>query len=280
MNRLRYIQIIALLALISICIGVVYFRHNANKNYETEIVPTHQVKQKIIETIVHERSETLSEPQKPEDYSLSEDWIAFQESTNIAQICSTNTEQSTTELDASQSSGESALEAYRNSVIFHTGKYSSLMQQDILVYGNIITNLLKKALNGDSQCAKTLTGKYWEANCAATFVADKAFEAAYKKDIQQLEKNYAMLTNHISNLILTSRSIDAIPSIEHRLAEYYLWDKKARDLKKVKYLSEKLTRDRSGNLFYIHPKHPNAVQRYEHVRWWYKSHLESLQERK
>ena len=281
MNRLRYIQIITLLAVISICIGVVYMRYNANnKNRDTEFIPTHQAEQKAVETVIHESPDTFPQPQETEFYSLSDEWIAFQQSTNGAQKFSTNFEQSTNGLDASQNSAESALEAYRNSVVFHTGKYSRLMQEDILVYGNIITNLLKQALNEDSQSAEILTGKYWDSNCAATFVADKAFEDAYKKDIQQLEKNYAMLTNHPASLIFTSRSVEAIPSIENRLATYYLYNKKARDLKKVKYLSEKLTRGRSGKLFYIDPKFPNAVQCYDHVRRWYKSHLESLQERK
>lgn len=281
MNRLRYIQIITLLTVISICIGVVYMHYNANnKNRDTESVPTHQAEQKAVEAVVHESPDTFPQPQETEFYSLSDEWIAFQQSTNTTQDFSAAVEQSTTGLDAAHSSAESALEAYRNSVVFHTGKYSRLMQEDIAVYGNNIINLLKSALNGDSQCAETLTGKYWDSNCAATFVADKAFEAAYKKDIQQLEKNYAMLTNHPASLIFTSRSVEAIPSIENRLATYYLYNKKARDLKKVKYLSEKLTRGRSGKLFLIHPKHPHAVQCYDHVRRWYKSHLESLQEEK
>ena len=281
MNRLRYIQIITLMAVISICIGVVYMRRNANnKNCEPEFIPTHQAEQKAVGAVVHESPDTFPQLQETENYSLSDEWIAFQQSTNVAHSPGTSTEQSTTELDASQNSGESALEAYRNSVVFHTGKYSRLMQEDILVYGNIITNLLKQALNKDSQSTEILTGKYWDSNCAATFVADKAFEAAYKRDIQQLEKNYAMLTNHPASLIFTSRSVEAIPSIENRLATYYLYNKKARDLKKVKYLSEKITRGRSGKLFLIHPKHTHAVQCYDHVRRWYKSHLESLQGKK
>ena len=69
-------------------------RDTREKNLTTKTKPLHQAKQKAVKINVHESPETFPQPQEVENYFLSEDWIAFQQNTNVAHDFSTNIDQS------------------------------------------------------------------------------------------------------------------------------------------------------------------------------------------